>query len=206
MSIDTTRIHCTGCDFEYFETYKPISLKCRTEQGVVSYYRTTGWCYQCNRITDVEELPSIEEIRKIYAKFYRVPRTEGSWLKRVIRYFDRSYQSKLRDLAAKIAWREARSAPSRCLICGTTDIKTLNFINPNHQGANNDMDDWDLIPTLKYEESPRDRRAVAQDFRHTCGGELVHDPDDKPGSRYFWSERVIWLDIDGTIVTHQDES
>lgn len=200
MSFETTRIHCTGCDFEYFETYRPIVLKCRTDLGIVSYYRSNGWCYQCNRITDVESLPSVEEIRKDYARFYRVPSTEGGWLKRLRRYFDKHYQSKLRDLAAKIAWREARSAPPRCLTCGTTNIKTLNFVNPNHQDTNNDLDDWDILLRLAEDENPRDRRTVAQDFRHECGGELVHDPDDKPGSRYFWSEQIIWIDINGTIL------
>lgn len=206
MSFDTTRIHCTGCDFEYFETYKPIILKCLTEQGVVSYHRTNGWCYECNNIREIEALPSVEEIRKEYKRFYQVPNTETNWLKRLTRCFDKNYQSKLRDLAAKIAWREKRSAPPRCLECGSTDIKALNFINPNHQDTSNDMDDWDVIPTLIHEEGPRDRRAFARDFRHTCGGELVHDPDDKPGSRFFWSKQVIWIDIEGSVVTSQDKS
>lgn len=200
MSFDTTRIHCTGCDFECFETYKPIVLKCRTDLGIVSYYRSKGWCYHCNRITDVEALPSVEEVRKDYARFYHVPSCEGGWLKRARRYFDKHYQSKLRELNAKIAWREARSAPPHCLTCGSTDIKALNFINPNQQDTNNDMDDWDMVLTHLDEECLQDRRCVAQDFRHECGGELVHDLNDKPGSRFYWSKQVIWLDIDGIIV------
>lgn len=197
MSIDTTRIHCTGCDYEYFMTYQPIVLKCRTDLGIVSYYPTKGWCYQCNRITKVEELPSVEEIRKEYARFHHVPCTEGGLLKHLRKYFDRHYQSKLHELNAKIAWREARSAPPHCLACGSTNIKILNFINPNHKDTNTKKDDWDIATWLAEDERPRDRRCIAQDFLHECGGKLVHDLNDKPGVRFFWSKKVIWLDING---------
>lgn len=205
MSLDTTRIHCTGCDFEHFETYKPIRLKCRTELGVVSYYPTSGWCYQCNRITDVEALPSLEEIQRHYARFYRVPSPETGWIKRLIQRFDKKYQQKCRELEAELAWRKARSAPPHCLKCGSADIAPLKFTDPNQQTADSDVDDWDILTALEYEGTPRDRRTVAKDFLHTCGGQLVHDPDDKPGSRYFWSEQVIWLDSYGAVVNQENE-
>lgn len=196
MSFDTTRIHCTGCDFQYFETYKPIRLKCRTDLGVVTYFRTIGWCYQCNRITDVEVLPTLEEILHYYEHFYGIPSPETGWIKKTMSRFDKRYQERCRELKAKLAWRKARSAPPRCLVCDTTDIKPLNFTNPNHPDTTNAMDDWNL----ELDESPRDRRTVAKDFLHTCGGQLVHDPDDKPGSRFFWGEQVVWLNSDGIVV------
>jgi hypothetical protein len=66
MSIDSTRIHCTGCEYEYAEHYQPIILKCRIETGIVSCYQSNVWCYECNRITDAEDLPDVETIKEKY--------------------------------------------------------------------------------------------------------------------------------------------
>jgi hypothetical protein len=33
---------------------------------IVDYYRSNAWCYDCNRITDAEDLPDVETIREKY--------------------------------------------------------------------------------------------------------------------------------------------
>jgi hypothetical protein len=135
MSIDTTRIHCTGCDFEYFENYRPVTLKCKLEGGPISYSSTTAWCYVCDTIKLVEQLPTEEEIRAVYAEYYGIPGPKVSGLKKLMRSFDRTYQEKIRQMERKLAWRQIRTSPPHCLTCGSTNLGHLDYTGKGKQTA-----------------------------------------------------------------------
>lgn len=171
MSTDSTRIHCTGCDYIYSEHYEPIVLICRMESGTVRYYRTHAWCYNCDTITDAEKLPEIDEVRREYENWCGDQKV--SWLKKLLRRHDQNYQEKLKILQNRIAWLEARTAPPHCLDCGSTNLTTLNFKNNS------------------------DHTAIAEGFKHSCGGALVHDYNDKTGIRYSLPTTKIWVDVQG---------
>jgi len=176
MSIDSTIIHCTGCDYTHTENYQPITLKCRFGSSVISYYRSSCWCYECNGITYAEHLPDMEEIKAEYREYYGIPGPAAHGLKRILRRFDRCYQQGLRELDNKIAWRKARTASPHCLKCGTTNLMMLEF------------------------RQTSDHTAVAEGFRHSCGGMLAHDYNHMAGIRFNFAEKEIWVDIEGNIL------
>jgi hypothetical protein len=174
--MESTRIHCTGCDYEYFEHYQPIEVRCQLEHGIVTYGKTKAWCHECNTIRYAENLPTCEEIRDDYSKIYKVPGPAVKGLRALLRRYDRQYHEKLAELTDKIAWREQRTTPPHCLECGSTNIVTL------------------ICRSIS-------KTSVAVDnFRHSCGGELVHDYSDMPGYRFFFKKKVIWVDSEGNFV------
>jgi predicted Zn-ribbon and HTH transcriptional regulator len=118
MSIDTTRIHCTGCGFEYFEDHPPVELKCSFGSEIVSYYRTTAWCHACDTIRDAELLPSLQDLEKELLILQGT-----SWLHLLLP----AHRAQIRGTRNMIQWRQARISPPRCLECGSTDISELDF-------------------------------------------------------------------------------
>ena len=172
MSTDSTRIHCTDCDYVYAEHYQPIELRCRTKSGVVSYYKALSWCYDCNKITYAEKLPDIETVRSDYEDWLGNQR--AGLIMRVLSRFDRQYQEKLKFFHNRIAWREARTTPPHCLECGSKNLSILSF------------------------QAGSDHTAIAKGFQHSCGGILVHDHHDKTGIRYNFAKTVIWMDQQGS--------
>ncbi len=183
MSIDSIRIRCNGCDYKYLENFKPITLKCRMGEDVVTYYRTTAWCNRCDSIRYVECIPSAEEIRDEYEKFEApfVNHQQSLFRKYFRLLFGNATSSKdenkkresIKKLENQIAWRKARIAPACCLTCGTTDLTPIDF------------------------ESVNDNMKVTRKFRHSCGGQLVIEENDNPGIRFHFSNSVIWMDIEG---------
>lgn len=204
MSFDTTRIHCTGCDYTHPINYEPILLKYRTERGVVSYYRTNAWCFECAEIVDAEGIMTVDEIKEHYKRCYGVPGPPVNWFKNILRYFDRKYQSKLSELENKISWREMRVTPPKCLACGTSNIEILNFVDPNKE---DDEDELTIESITKEHErlSNPDRHEIAVGFRHSCGGELIHKFNNKSGLRYNFATQIYWMDLDGNIISREIE-
>lgn len=174
MSTDSTRIHCIGCDYFYTEHYEPIVLICRMESGTVSYGRTHAWCYNCDAITDAEKLPEIDDVRREYEHW--CGRQEVSWLKKLLQRHDQNHQEELKILQNRIAWREARIAPPHCLDCGSTNLTILNFKNNS------------------------DNTTIAEGFKHSCGGALVHDYSVKTGIRFSLPTTEILVDQQGNIL------
>lgn len=167
MSFDTTRVHCTGCDYEHFEHYQPIELKCTFGSETITYYRTRAWCYECDTIRDVEHVPSLTRLKR--ELFCLRGKGFSAWL----RWCLPSYRARIREKENMIQWRQARISPPRCLHCGSTNISLLNF---RHVAGS---------------------KAELRGFKHICGGRLVHDLSDKPGTRYSFRKMIIWLDIEG---------
>jgi len=115
MSTEATRTYCTNCSYEYFEHYRPITLKCQLETGVVTYRRSLAWCNDCQEIRYVESLPSLDEIRCDYASRYFVPGPVLIGFRRLLQRFDRCYQERVSELDQALAWRQERTVPPRCL-------------------------------------------------------------------------------------------
>jgi len=183
MSTNAIRIHCNSCDYEYLEHFQPIKLRCQFGNGVITYYRTTSWCNQCNTIRYVECLPTIEELKQKYDEFvasFMNPPATG-----IRKIFNRligvilpfgslnERNKRIKELNNQIAWRNARNAPPHCLTCGTADITPVDF------------------------ERVNDEQSVSAKFRHSCGGKLVIDMSDDPGIRFHFKNSVIWMDIEG---------
>lgn len=182
MSIATTRIHCTGCDYEYFENYQPITLHCRYGTEIIEYYRAISWCHDCNSIKYAEDLPTIEEIRQEYGELYGVPGPEVKGLKRLLQRFDRHHRERMRELEQKIAWRQARTTPPHCLSCGSDNLSQLDFVKKTANSA------------------------ITETFRHSCGGAFIHDYGDKTGTRFHFAPEVILMDIDGHALVSATET
>ena len=55
MSMPSSTIRCTGCDYETIDHCQPIRLTYRLEDGSeVSGGRSVGWCYSCDSYVDIE--------------------------------------------------------------------------------------------------------------------------------------------------------
>ena len=55
MSMPSSTIRCTGCDYEAIDHCRPIRLTYRLEDGSeVSGGRSVGWCYSCDSYVDIE--------------------------------------------------------------------------------------------------------------------------------------------------------
>ena len=56
MSIPSSTIRCTGCEYEIVDPHKPILLIYQLEDGVeVTGQRTPGWCYSCDSYVYIEQ-------------------------------------------------------------------------------------------------------------------------------------------------------
>lgn len=149
--------------------------------GIVEYGKTNAWCHDCKKITYAEDLPTIDEIREEYEHF-GVPGPPVKGIRALMRRFDRHYHETMLELSNTLTWREQRKNPPRCLECGMTNIVLLEFRN-------------------------LDETSVAvSNFRHSCGGELVHDFSDMPGTRFSFNTKVIWVDSKGNVVDGPAES
>jgi hypothetical protein len=168
MSIDTTRIRCTVCDYEYFERYQPIELKCAFGPGTVTYYRTR--CHECDRIRDAELLPSLTRLKR------ELLCLRGKGFSAWLRWIMPSHHARIRDKQNMIQWRQARTSLPRCLDCGSTKVSLLNY---RHVSGS---------------------LSEAEGFYHSCGGRLVHDYNDKTGTRFSFRNTIIWLDLEGNRV------
>lgn len=170
MSLDTTRIHCTGCDYEFFEHYPSIELKCAFGSGIVTYRRRRAWCHECDTIGNAEQLPNVTCLKR------ELLCLTGQGLSAWLRWLLPSHRERIREKQNAILWRQARITPPRCLHCGSTNISVLKF---RHVSGS---------------------ISEAQGFRHSCGGMLVHDYNDKTGTRFHFRNTIIWLDTEGNRV------
>jgi hypothetical protein len=75
------------------------------------------WCYGCGAFTLGEWLPSVEELRQAISECEHYAARPG-WIPHD-RYID---IKGLPDLRVRERWREARTAPPRCLDCGSSAI------------------------------------------------------------------------------------
>ena len=162
MSVATQRIRCTGCDFEAFETFRPIRLVYRLNDGrEVETGKVRGWCYRCDNFAYIERLDpqrlrqelseterahekaitSLAELSSIFLAKYRKRSERGRIEVEVAR--TGSEIDTLRELFQIAVDRRSRP---RCLRCWSEDTAPVTF-------------DWG--------------DNTAHDFKHKCGGRLI---------------------------------
>ena len=57
MSMPSSTVRCSGCDYEKIDLCAPISLVYRSEDGCeATVPRSTGWCYSCNDYVYIENV------------------------------------------------------------------------------------------------------------------------------------------------------
>jgi hypothetical protein len=96
------------------------------------------WCRHCHRVTDGERIDSIEEIDQSLADLSdpnsRVRRQFAN-----VPFSDDFLQSMREDALRRRLWRETRSAPPKCLRCGSAAIFVVPigepFANPDGRGT-----------------------------------------------------------------------
>ena len=179
MSVRSTHIRCQGCSFEGVISFRGITLRYHLPDGeIVSRYRVTGWCYDCDRISDIEkpfdessiqeELLEFtqEEPRGLLAKLF------GSGGRKDLRD-----QESLKNLRLELYLASNRKSPPRCLKCGSDRTVPLVF------GSS----------------------GIATSFVHKCGGRLYALPPEPNAMRI--SRRPLELDLDaeGNILSSSDD-
>jgi hypothetical protein len=97
------------------------------ESDHLDLYSVPVWCHRCGRITDGENLSSVEEIEKQISELndsssqlYRM--TRHGVLDKWFGKGDEFLQNRLTELLRCRRWRESRKEPPKCIHCGTTDI------------------------------------------------------------------------------------
>ena len=180
MSMAAGRIGCTGCDFDGFLQYRPITVVYRFDDGTeVQASREFAWCKDCDGIRDVEaSSPAVEPLEAQLADLRALAARRSSPIKR---WFTGLLGHKAPELADKMASLEGqirltrrKGNRSRCLRCESEDTHAL------------------------------------FDFTHACGGHLrpaPTDPDptsdfdpDAGGIRFSYGTETIYLDEDGWLI------
>jgi hypothetical protein len=174
MSMAAGRIGCTGCDFDGFLQYRPITVVYCFDDGTeVKAHREFAWCKACDGIRDVEaSSPAVEpletELAESRALTERSNHRIKQWFTGLLGHKDPELEDKIAALEGQIRLTRRKGNRSRCLRCGSEDTHAL------------------------------------FDFVHACGGHLRSaptDPDpDAGGIRFSYGTETICLDEDGRLV------
>ena len=161
MSIDSSKIICTGCDYESRELYQPILIRYQTTKGaVIEGGQARGWCYQCAGYSSIESM----DIRHFYDSLFQVE-SERLDLRLRLHRLNRGILPTLKCLAEKrrlrskidfqersiaglvglIGIAKKRDSNARCLRCWSSRTVPVTFDPQDH---------------------------VAYNFEHECGGHL----------------------------------
>ena len=170
MSIDSSIVLCSGCDFEFPLHPRPIRCHYHLPNGeVFEHHRQMGWCYSCEGVRDLEALPDSQAARMKMASlldekkliepniWHRIIKTRKSQRLGMI-------DSEISDLQALVKAFEHRVSGPRCLKCGSTKIS-----------------------------------AGVADYKHSCGGKFFIEPHPE-GIRFFFQTTVIHLNGEGSLL------
>lgn len=170
MSIDSSIVLCSGCDFEFPLHPRPILCHYHLPNGeVFEHHRQMGWCYSCEGVRDVEALPNIQDARTKIASLL----DEKSMMR--LGVWDRiitgpksqrlgMIDDEIGDLQALVNAFEHRVSGPRCLKCGSTEIS-----------------------------------AGVADHEHSCGGKFFMESHPQ-GIRFFFQTTVIHLNGEGLLL------
>jgi hypothetical protein len=175
----SSRVCCTGCDFETREFHRRIRIVYRYCGGKeFEARRTKGWCYDCAGYADIEEMDIGRLQRRLEQK--ERERREGrcraeelskgflggfsnrSELKG-FQYSLRRLDEEIKDLGNLLEIATTRKSRPRCLKCWSDNTSQLD------------------------------------DFRHDCGGELKIIPD-LSGPRYYYPVATYVLSNEGELL------
>ena len=166
MSVNSARIICTGCDYEYREIYRPIRIRYHTKNGrAIETVRDKGWCYGCASYSDIEKLNQkklhdelvLKERERLEARHRQhelnrgllsnfMHRSEKGQLQCQLEWLDKQ----IAEIGALLEIAKRRKSKARCLKCWSERTDTLTFNAESN---------------------------IAYDFKHECGGNLqiIHD-------------------------------
>ena len=170
MSMAAGRIACTGCDFEGFLQYRPVTVVYCFDDGTeVEASREFAWCMDCDGIRDVEARSSaVAPLQVQLAALRTVTAGRGYRLKR---WFSDLTKEKPHEVEADIARVEGhiklalrKGERCRCLRCGSLATHSL------------------------------------AGFVHRCGGTLRPEPSDPDAPRFSYRPETICVDEDGRLL------
>ncbi len=107
-----------------------------SDQVKVTIEQQYAFCKHCSGAVNAEYVPTLAELNAVLAEFIEANETE--WIK---------------GLEERIAWRQTRQSPARCLECGSTDIicavvdEETNIATLEHPGCGGTL----LIRTRGFE-------------------------------------------------------
>lgn len=188
MSVESSRIVCTGCDYETMDPHRPILIRYVFGDGrSITTGRDKGWCYRCANYSDIEKMDKEGFEREIYDK--ENERSEAnerlgklsigalSWLKNrseksQLNYQIQQLESSISQIGHLLEIANHRRSKARCLECGSD--KTAKVIFPPEGG-------------------------LAHDFQHECGGKLrlIHG---ESGMRFSFRLSTYVLNEEGELL------
>lgn len=173
MSMRAGLIGCTGCDFQGFLQYRPVSVVYCFDDGTeVKTYRELGWCKDCNGIREVEARPPAEApLQAQLVDLRAVTATRGYRFKRLFSNLTGGSPHEVESNIArieggiKLALRQGQRC--RCLNCGGLDTHAV------------------------------------VGYAHECGGTLKSMPSDPEAPRFSYRAETIYLDEEGRVLRRE---
>jgi hypothetical protein len=166
-------VTCSGCDFEGYLQYRPVTLIYRLDDGTeVESFRTKGWCQQCENISDIEGKVDQEPLRAKLAELQLKARSMSSLIGnafgKLVGRTD-NVKNDIANIQRQLQLAHTQDERARCLKCGSENTIPIAF---NHQGV------W-------------------TGFVHDCGGQFKLEPTDPEAPRFSYRPETIYLDQDG---------
>jgi hypothetical protein len=101
-----------------------------SESDRLDLYSVPVWCHRCRRITDGEDLSTVEEIDKQIrdlndpsSELYRM--TRHGLVNELLGKGEELLEERLAELQRRRRWRKSRQSPPKCIHCGTSEILAL---------------------------------------------------------------------------------
>jgi hypothetical protein len=159
MSVRSVILECTKCQASYSRGVLYGNFRYELPNGDRhSLDRSLGWCNHCATMVAIENLSctsSASEVEKITRLKAEAELKLRSVFGRIVgkhRATVRSCDQKLEEIEKRVSFLRQRTAPPKCLECGSADIFQL--------------------PWPPWPEDPG--QPVSAGWRHpTCGGEMV---------------------------------
>ena len=173
MSIAGDHVTCSGCDFEAYLEYRPVTLIYQFSDGTeVESTRAKGWCEQCENISDIEGKIIIEPLRTRLVALQNKTASMSFLIANLFSKLIGNTDNVKREIAAilgQLQLAQAQGDRSRCLKCGGVHTQPIAF---------NNQDVW-------------------IGFVHDCGGQFRLAPIDPEAPRFSYRPETIYLDQDG---------
>lgn len=191
MSLEPSRIVCTGCNYEAVDYYRPIEIRyIFTDGESIATHRDKGWCYGCATYSDIEWIDEKNLLAELSAKMSKLSagrdrlgqigneifaflkkRQEKKQLNHQIEELERS----VLELGRLLQMSKKRRFKVRCLECGSDNTAKVTF--PPEGG-------------------------LAHDFQHECGGNLrlIHD---ESGMRFSFRLITYVLNEEGELLAKE---
>lgn len=168
MSLVPDEVRCSGCEYEaHILNGAAVCIYHSQDGSVYEHHRARGWCYTCQEVRDIEDLPDLLAIQLEIAdlqKLLPAPYQEIARLQSCVKAF------------------QGRSSPARCLTCGFTNI------SPGVEGHNHHCGGIFVVegnPTgIRFAMKER-QFLLDSEGRKLEGGVMCPDSPEKKGVSIF---------------------